>query len=206
MDVSWNPAEEKPGVPYTFPSAFTSYFRKQYKTAAIYRWHVIPSVAGQPDSVYIGEADDLHRRVQRVLTPSKKEKTGDTNLRLNQLFRAFVAQGATVRLETATFDDFEINGIPFSPSTVGNQFVRYAVESILVRLALAERHKGPKVLNKRFSERLEKRIRSELSGLSPQDAVNKLQDAWNMLSEEEREQVTRETNRISNGSRKEAMP
>ena len=173
ISVKWSPAEEEAGVPYSFPHPFTPYFRSHYKVPAIYRWRVTPSVPKERELVYIGEAEDLHRRVQRVLTPSKKEKVGDTNFRLHQLFEAFVAQGARVLLEIATFGDFKVNGLLFSPSTVGNEFVRCAVESMLVRLA---HNDNAELLNKRMSERHAQKVRGYLNTLPAGERPRVIQD------------------------------
>jgi len=163
ITVHWNAVFEKPNILYLFPHRFGQYFRKHHKTAAIYRWRVVPSAPEQTELVYIGQADDLHRRIQRVLTPSKSGRKGDTNLRLHQLFVEASASGDTVLLETASFDDFTINGVLFSPSTIKNEFVRCAVESILVRLA--EKEETAKLLNRRLSERRVQEMLQQLQSL-----------------------------------------
>jgi hypothetical protein len=125
--------------------------------------------------VYIGEASDLHRRVQRVLTPSKSGKKSDTNFRLHQLFEQASAAGSRVLLETASFDGFVINGIPFSPSTISNEFVRCAIESVLVRLN-EQNKEGQKLLNKSLRDRHFQKMLQQLQALPPSKAIPLLQE------------------------------
>jgi hypothetical protein len=72
--------------------------------------------------------------------PGKNGKKTDTNFRLHELFAECIKVGGHVRLEVASFDELTVNNVLFADSTVGNEFIRCAVESILVRLAETDEH------------------------------------------------------------------
>src|SRR5258708_7300999 len=86
--VSWrSPVLSENGRGYEFPDRFTSYFRQKYSVPSVYRWRIHPAAeVGKREDVYIGEAEDLVSRIQRVLTPSQSAKGGETNRRLNKIF------------------------------------------------------------------------------------------------------------------------
>ncbi len=78
-----------------FPRGMTSTFREHYCGPAIYRWRVMRDPGEQTERIYIGQAENLARRVQRVLTPSSRARNGDTNCRLNKIFSDAVRNGRT---------------------------------------------------------------------------------------------------------------
>jgi hypothetical protein len=98
-------------------------------------------VAGeQKEPIYIGEAEDLVRRIQRVITPGKKASETNTNYRLNKLFAGRVESGRTVVLDIAVIQEFEINGQRYGGDTLGDRFKRRALENILLVDAAKDSH------------------------------------------------------------------
>ena len=123
------------GDAYNFPEKFTSYFREKYSVPVVYRWRVLKNQPGDKEPIYIGEAEELPRRIQRVRTPSKTAKDSDTNKRLHQIFQEFLSLGRKIVIDVGDIEPFEINGVRFGGDTMGNPFKRRAVENILLVLA-----------------------------------------------------------------------
>lgn len=127
-------------VPYRFPERFTPAFRQAYSRSGVYRWRVLRIAGEEKEPVYIGEAENIVRRMQRVVTPAKKERAGDTSYRLNKIFKDFVAKDRTVVLDIADIDQFELNGQRYGGDTLGDRFKRRALENILLVDAVNDSH------------------------------------------------------------------
>ena len=133
------------GDAYYFPDKFTSYFREFCAISAVYRWRVM-RISGEPkEPIYIGEAEDLVYRIQRVLTPHRNSKRGNTNERLNKIFHEYLAAGKKIVLDIADIEPFELNGVRFDKHGLGDRFKRRAVEHLL--LAIAQESRGFELLN-----------------------------------------------------------
>ncbi len=138
IDISfqWRSAVvQENGNAYNFPDKFTRFFREKYSVPVVYRWRVLKTQPGDKEPIYIGEAEELPRRIQRVRTPSKTAKDTDTNKRLHQIFREFLSQGRAIVVDIADIDAFEMNGVHFGRDTMGDPFKRRAMENILLALA-----------------------------------------------------------------------
>lgn len=146
ISVQWRTALVKEnGDAYYFPDKFTSYFRETYSVSAVYRWRVMRTSGEPKEPIYIGEAEDLVYRVQRVLSPHRNAKRGNTNERLNRIFREHLAHGKKIVLEVADIDPFEVNGVRFDRHGLGDRFKRRALENLL--LAIAQESRGFELLN-----------------------------------------------------------
>jgi len=135
--VHWRTAMASEEQPYYFPDRFAAHFKDKYAISGVYRWRVLRNPGEAKEMVYIGEAEDLIRRMQRVLTPSRKAKEGDTNRRLNEIFNRELAAGRKIVLDVADIEPFEINGVPFASGSMGDRFKRRALENLLLALAQA---------------------------------------------------------------------
>ena len=142
IHIQWRSMMEENGAAYQYPARFSRYLRERYSVPAIYRWRVQEAQPDERKTVYIGEAEDLIRRIQRVRTPSKR---WDTNKRLKQIFDGKISAGRTVILDVADFEPFELNGVSFSSKELGDQFKRKALENLILCFAQAE---GQELLNK----------------------------------------------------------
>jgi len=166
ISFQWRSAVvEENGTAYTFPDRFTRFFREKYSVPAVYRWRVLKNQPGDKEPIYIGEAEELPKRIQRVRTPSKTAKDTDTNRRLHQIFQQFLSQGRKIVIDVADVDPFEMNGVRFGGDTMGDLFKRRAVENIL--LALAQKSGEFELLNVVVDPVEE--VREKLSRLSPHE-------------------------------------
>jgi len=147
ITYQWRPAVlvETGEGEYVFPEMFTCYFRQKYSVPGVCRWRVLKGQPGEKEAIYIGEAHDLARRVERVERPSKTAKGSNTYKRLNQLLQKYLAEDRTIVVDVADVDPFEVNGVKFGGDTFGDSFKRRAVEGIL--LALEEKSGEFEVLN-----------------------------------------------------------
>ena len=136
LEVQWRTAlVQENGQPYCFPDRFSLYFCDKYAMSAVYRWRVMRVAGEQKEPIYIGEAEDLVRRIQRVRTPSKNGKVGNTNVRLNRIFRDYLLTGKKILIDIADIGPFELNGIRFDGQALGDRFKRRALENLLLVLA-----------------------------------------------------------------------
>ena len=143
--IKWRSTLSGGSRAYNFPEGFTAYFRRTYSIPAVYRWRVMGSEVEEKEEIYIGEAEDLVRRIQRVRTPSPKAKQGDTNKRLNKLFHHYLSQDRKIVLEIADVEPFEVRvteaggerAIRFDRDSFGDRFKRRALENLLLASAQA---------------------------------------------------------------------
>lgn len=166
ISVQWRTAlVQENGAPYFFPDKFTRFFRKKYAMAGVYRWRVLKNQPGEKEPIYIGEAEQLSRRIQRVRTPSKTAKDTDTNKRLHTVFQKYLSEGRKIAFDVGDVEPFEINGVRFGGDTMLDTFKRRAVENIL--LALAQKSGEYELLNV-FVDRVADAV-EKLSKLPPHE-------------------------------------
>lgn len=134
--VQWRTAlVQENGQAYYFPERVPLYFRDKYAVSAVYRWRVM-RLPGEPkEPIYIGEAEDLVQRIQRVRTPAKNGKSDNTNQRLNRIFHQHMLAGRKIVLDVADIQEFTLNGIRFDSSSISDRFKRRALENLLLVLA-----------------------------------------------------------------------
>lgn len=146
ISVQWRTAVATDnGEAYNYPDKFTSFFRERYSVPVVYRWRVMRKEGGQSEPIYIGESDELPRRIQRVRTPSTLAKDSDTNKRLHEIFKKYLSEGQSIVIDWADVDPFEIDGIRLGREDLGDRFKRRAIENIL--LVLAQNSRGLELLN-----------------------------------------------------------
>ena len=180
ISFQWRTAlVQENGAPYFFPDKFTKFFRKKYSVAGVYRWRVLKNQPGEKEHIYIGEAEQLARRIQRVRTPSKAAKDTDTNKRLHTIFQKFLSEGRKIAFDVGDVEPFEINGVRFGGDTMHDSFKRLAVENIL--LAVAQKSGEYEVLNV-FVDRIADAV-AKLSKLPPHE-LKKLLELFPKKGEE----------------------
>jgi hypothetical protein len=146
VEVRWVVVKEEDGSPYSFPNLLSPFIRENYCHPVIYRWRMSSSDATRPEAVYVGEAEDLAKRIQGVRTPGNADKkAGQTNKRLRKEFDKRLADGYTILLEIADCEDFEFNGLVLAKRELHNRFHRCAWENLLILVELAA---GREVLNR----------------------------------------------------------
>ena len=134
--VQWRTAlVQENGEAYYFPNRMPLYFRDKYAVSTVYRWRIM-RVQGEPkETIYIGEAEDLVQRIQRVLTPPKNGERASTNQRLNKIFHEYLLTGRKIVLDVADIQEFTVNGIRFDTSSMRDRFKRRTLENLLLVLA-----------------------------------------------------------------------
>lgn len=146
ISVQWRSAVTlENGQAWCFPDKFTPYFQERYSIPAVYRWRIAKRQPSEKERIYIGEGEELTRRIAWVLRPHSSSKPGDTNRRLNELFRNCVSEKLWVVIDVADVDPFEINGVRFDQRDLGDRFKRRMLESLL--LAIADADKNCELLN-----------------------------------------------------------
>jgi len=163
------------GQVYEYPGKFTRYMQDQYCRPAVYKWSVHPVEFGKPQPVYIGEANNLLLRIQRVLTPARAAKRGDTNARLKKVFDEHISSGRHVSLAVLNVQSFEIDGALFSADRLGHQYVRRALENICLCVAEAG---GQDLLNRKIEP--VDRVIKEIQKLTPKQRTEILRVAKEM--------------------------
>ncbi|HEX4067131.1 MAG TPA: hypothetical protein VHZ09_14005 [Acidobacteriaceae bacterium] len=126
ISFGWVPIQGLKDISYCFPEIATRYLREQYAKAAVYRWLV------QRDDkmfVYIGETENLARRLSHYLKPGPTQTT-------NKRLRAFLDQqnslSASISFELLSFEPFSINGKQYSAADLGKKEVRCFLENLLI--------------------------------------------------------------------------
>ena len=161
IPIQWRAAlaNERPQRGYEYPEKLSDFFRSHYSGAAVYRWRIHPGQEGQREAVYVGEADNLAQRVQRVRTPAKTRKGGQTNLRLKKKFDEARRRGKHVFLDVADFEPFELNGALITRDYLDNKFKRCLMENLCICTLEKE---GYELLNKRLepTSTVERRFRA----------------------------------------------
>jgi len=104
LDVNyrWTNVEFSPGCHYRFPDAISSYMKEHYRGPSVYRWFVWTPTQGI-SAFYVGETENLARRIQHYLKPGPKQAT---NLRLKKYFEEACQRGARVEVESLEFEPF----------------------------------------------------------------------------------------------------
>ena len=161
----WADVQSSRGYNYLYPTVVSPYMKEQYCRPAVYRWMVWTPGYGM-HAYYVGETDDLARRILHCLRPGN---TQTTNLRLKAYFDEAVNQKQQVELQTLAFEPFQMNKVNFSMDLLGHTLIRRILENLVLVWLDAEKSSGaPLILNRVLAqdkERSNKRIDSALSHL-----------------------------------------
>jgi hypothetical protein len=118
--------------------------KEQYCRPAVYRWMVWTPGYGM-HAYYVGETDNLARRVQQCVRPGKQQMT---NLRLKECFDKAVNQKQQVQLETLVFEPFQINKVNFSMELLGHTHIRRILENLALVWLDTGKSGSPLILNR----------------------------------------------------------
>lgn len=132
------------GQTYEYPAKFTPSMRRKHDRPAIYRWFVHSLRSDKPEQIYIGEAEDLIRRIQGVLTPGRTAPRYSTNKRLKSIFDSRVEEGLRVALAVLDFSPFELEGVVSKPDSLSSTYMRRTLENLCLSVAAAT---GTELLN-----------------------------------------------------------
>ncbi|MBD8838882.1 hypothetical protein IFU39_13760 [Paenibacillus sp. CFBP 13594] len=113
---------------YRFPRPFDKTMNKFYHVPAIYRWKIYKPNT-QCTVVYIGETDNLKRRISGYLKPGPSQHT---NIRMKALFEQYINDGFIVELDTIQIKTFIFNGIEFEQGSLDSKNIRVLLENLII--------------------------------------------------------------------------
>lgn len=162
----WIDVQSAEGYNYRYPDALSAHMREKYCRPSIYKWYAWLPTRGF-SAVYVGETDNLARRIRQCLVPGKSQIT---NLRLKAYFDEALKKGERVELQILDFEPFQINNLKFSMDLLGYTHVRQLLENFIVG-TLQNDNEGelPIILNRVLTkdrERREKKIDLAVSALN----------------------------------------
>lgn len=129
IKVSWISAENDKEIPYSFPEDLSDYFRAKYSKPYVYRWLILEKSEEYLFNMYLGETENLYRRIYHYLKPGPSQQT---NIRLNNLFQESIAEGNDIKLEVLEFDEIELGEVKVTPTDLSKKHARRFVESLLL--------------------------------------------------------------------------
>ena len=106
LDIGWDPVKTRDGTPYQYGQPLSRLSEEKHGLPVVYRWSISKSGA-PPHACYIGETDNLFRRVRNYLHahPSQGQVS-----RVAQIFKDEMDHGSIVALQVLRFETFFING------------------------------------------------------------------------------------------------
>jgi hypothetical protein len=113
---------------YRFPQPFDKAMNKLYHAPAVYRWKIYKPQA-PCKLAYIGETDNLKRRITGYLKPGP---TQPTNKRLKALFEQYISNGFIIELDTFQINTFIFNGMKFHQEHLNFLYIRLLLENLII--------------------------------------------------------------------------
>ena len=138
LEYAWTPVLDDNDQPYTFPSPLGFRIRGEWARPAVYRWAI--KIGNKIDSVHIGEADDLSRRIYQYLNPGAAQQA---NAKVKSALAQQALRGGVVTLDALTVTNGSLNNQPLGKDALREHSVRRAIESLLT---LEARKSGIKTL------------------------------------------------------------
>ena len=143
IDYAWEPVISFPNVRYAYPNAVTKYIDEHYSKACVYRWAFFearqssnPDAVQFPQTVYIGETENLARRLRGYLHPGPSQIT---NKRMKEYLDRELELGTTIDLSILRFENFHIiigrekcNAGLVAELGLGNPFIRKLMENFAI--------------------------------------------------------------------------
>lgn len=133
MDIApshrWVSVDSDSSDRYRFPDPLGSRIRKTWAGPAVYRWLVYRQQPGDVKRVYIGETEQLPRRIDGYRNPGP---TQQTNKRIRAEFESQMLSGLHIALDVLTFEPFTVFGTPITMTDLADKHVRVLLESIFV--------------------------------------------------------------------------
>jgi len=129
LNFVWEQVLSGPGQSYEFPHEVTPFMRREYRGPAIYRWLAYAQEIGDRRDIYIGEAENLSRRIQGYLQPGSNQQT---NVRMNARFRALTSEGLHVTIQRLRIGSLSLGEYEVGSSDLFNKHVRVFIEHMLI--------------------------------------------------------------------------
>jgi hypothetical protein len=159
ISFSWIAVQSSQSASYSFPELVSKYLRKQYNKPAVYRWLI---ERNGKSSIYIGETENLGRRLQHYLKPGPSQKT---NKRVREFLDTEIVQGACIKFDVLIFESFVINRRVYSPESLWEKEVRCFLENLLITQLTSEVEKLNRVISvqEKAIHRAAKALRPDLN-------------------------------------------
>ena len=126
----WIVIEISRGVPFQLSiklDKITAPVAQIQQKPAIYRWSFLKK--GLPVKAYIGETEDLRKRVGGYINPGPSQ---ETNKRINGEFKGAVQSGLTVQLEILHVEPVRINRVRVNTEHLFDPFLRKMLENFVL--------------------------------------------------------------------------
>ena len=129
ISYDWLPVEIASGKALTYPCRPTKSFVASYSKPALYRWAFRDKKKGEITASYIGEAENLARRVREYMSPGRSRQV----CRMQDEFLNHNHLGGTVELQILKFEPFGINTVNvYNESQLANPYIRKMMENFLL--------------------------------------------------------------------------
>jgi hypothetical protein len=153
INFQWINVQISLGYNYQYPNSLSAYMKENYCRPAVYRWIVWKPTVGF-NAIYVGETEDLARRITHCLVPGKRQLT---NLRLKAYFDNALTTNELIELQTLQFEQFQINKVTFSMSLLGHAHVRRMLENLVLVVSHSGTPQGPPmILNRILTQDMER--------------------------------------------------
>jgi hypothetical protein len=143
IDYAWEPLLSSPNSRYVYPHEATEYIAQNYSKAAVYRWAFFkpghgsePDAMQSPQAVYIGETENLARRLRGYLHPGPSQAT---NKRMKAYLDQELKLGTAIALSILRFETFHIiidrgksDSRLIAEFRLGNPFIRKMMENFAI--------------------------------------------------------------------------
>ena len=133
LSYDWAKVQRREGSEYSFPDKLTEFMKEKYSSPAVYRWVI--ERAGCKNEVYIGETENLYKRLNGYISPGEKQAT---NTRINNILRQRQNQKLKVNLEVLQVDYLKVGELSFSKCDLGNLFLRKFIECLMLVICEGE--------------------------------------------------------------------
>ena len=137
----WSSVLKKDGTEYFFPEK-SNLINSKYNCPCIYIWSVFRSEFDDSKIVYIGETENLIKRVTGYINPGPSQQT---NIRMNNLFDNYLNEGYKIALRTLIFEEIKLNDISIVYTDLSNNNIRKALEQLFLVIYRKENYT---ILNK----------------------------------------------------------
>jgi hypothetical protein len=92
-------------------------------------------------SLYIGETDNVVRRIKGYLKPGPSQMT---NIRMKSQFENYIKIGYQIHLEIMKINGFKLNGREYLQESLSDPCIRKLIENLVI---IEEKNKGFDLLN-----------------------------------------------------------
>lgn len=134
-------------------------------------------------AAYVGEAENICRRLGGYLNPGSSQKT---NVRIKAFLDERRTAGVTIRFEVLEFGNFVINGLEINRDRLTNPYVRKLIENLAIALHRSERcvllNSGTDVVEKAID-----RIASSMPASNPEARENFRRSAIKLINRDSSE-------------------